>query len=137
MQLYKYDKIIGIEDSIVKKLRKGKTIGARLLIMRYNAILNKLRNNEPTEIPLYRINGFTNIAGNSYILDFDLECGFCGKGCGKFSTSESFTDRVRNIRCCDDEVCKIKTKRYLYFKSGWIQPENKQKGLFKWVSGSI
>jgi len=137
MQLYKYDKIIGIEDSIVKKLRKGKTIAAKILILRYNMILNRLRADEPTEIPLYRIKGYTNITDNSYILDYKLECGFCGKECGKFSTSESFTDKVRNIRCCESEICKLKTKRYLYFKNGWIVPESKQKGLLKWLSGSI
>jgi len=137
MQLYKYDKIVGIESNIVKKLKKGKTTSAKLLVLRYNMALNRLRNNGPTDIPLYKIKGFTNIIGNNYILDHELECGFCGNSAGRFNTSESFTEQVRNIRTCNEEICNIKAKRYLYYKNGWIMPEAKQKSMLKWLLGSI
>ncbi|MBD3259342.1 hypothetical protein GF371_01790 [Candidatus Woesearchaeota archaeon] len=137
MKLYKYEKIVCLEDSIVKKLRKGKITSARFLILRYNMLLNRLRSSGPTDIPLYKIKSFTNIADNSYMLDYDLECGFCGNETGRFSSSKSFTEQVRNIRICEDPTCNLKANRYLYFKNGWIVPETRQKGILKRLSGTI
>ena len=125
MELYKYDKALELEQKILSAVNDGKLIKAKVLMFRYNILVEKLRRYGVTDIPLYKIKDLIRITDDSAYVSYHVECGFCGHDASRLQQAKDKVGNrnVRLIRVCSNEACNHQAQRYIRFKLGLLTPK--------------
>lgn len=127
VKVYAHRKLLELEEKIHNYVQQGKILKARLYVRQYNATLAKVRARSRTDLPFYKVKALSELLPGQFIVEYALECGFCGADNGQFHTNISADPDadIRSIRSCGHPECEHKAQRYHSYKVGLIEAQQK------------